>query len=183
MPPRGVAWRGGASRNLSTPAQSPGDVRLGSVRQWERARGYRSKVNGRGRLPRRGRAREGCARGPQRVCCACALGAGPLAGAPLRAASGASARGGASRGPGPRRGTLPQETRWRQWPRKGRCRAAANDSYKSHRTIVNVEKWTGKRGVSHCYLIGCLLGEVATRPEGAPTPVGKVRARAVSLCL
>lgn len=59
-----VPRRGGASRSLRTQARSPGNIQLRSVRQWERARGSRSKVNGRPRLRRRGRNCEGLARSP-----------------------------------------------------------------------------------------------------------------------
>lgn len=46
-----VPRRGGASPSLMTQAQSPSNVQLGSIRQWERARGRSSKVNGPRRLP------------------------------------------------------------------------------------------------------------------------------------
>lgn len=77
-----VPRRGGASRSLRTQARSPGNIQLRSVRQWERARGSRSKVNGRPRLRRRGRNCEGLARSPGPASRTCALGARRLSEAP-----------------------------------------------------------------------------------------------------
>ena len=75
---------GGASRSLRAQAQSPGNIQLRSIRQWERARGPCSKVNCSQRLRRQKRNCEGLAPNSGPASCTCAVGAGP----PLRSSGG-----------------------------------------------------------------------------------------------